>query len=250
MKKFIILLIVMLGTASVSLAAEQAEPTASVTLTALWLTAFLTAVIHTITGPDHYLPFIAIAKSRDFSLRKTLFWTFICGLGHIGSALLIALIFVYFSHWLTDSQFAWIEDNRGNLAAYALIGLGGAYLLWALRHRYLHKNGQPHHHGTQLHGNLQNENQNLTVWVLFIIFVLGPCEALLPILTASSVMGIPAVITSTVIFSIATIATMMVAVALGYLGISALRFHKLESYAHELAGATIMICGLAILYGL
>ena len=76
------------------------------TIYALWLTAFLTAVIHTITGPDHYLPFIAIAKSRDFSLKKTLLWTFICGLGHIGSALLIALGFVYLcpasvlAHWI------------------------------------------------------------------------------------------------------------------------------------------------------
>ncbi|MBR1756191.1 MAG: hypothetical protein IJ738_01325 [Alphaproteobacteria bacterium] len=251
MKKLIILCIVMLGIAPLpALAAQTANAASSLTLTALWLTAFLTAVIHTITGPDHYLPFIAIAKSRDFSLKKTLLWTFLCGLGHIGSALLIALVFVYFSHWLTDSQFTWIEDNRGDLAAYALIGLGGAYLLWALRHRYLHKHGKAHHHGHLMHGGTKAESKNITVWVLFIIFVLGPCEALLPILTASSVMGIPAVISSTVIFSVATIATMMVAVTCGYLGLSALRFKKMENYAHELAGATIMVCGIAILCGL
>ena len=87
-------------------------------LSALWLTALLTAVVHTIAGPDHYLPFIAIAKSRGYSLRKTLFWTFVCGLGHIGSALLIALGFIYFSHWLSEAQFGWIEDNRADMAAW------------------------------------------------------------------------------------------------------------------------------------
>ena len=220
------------------------------TLYALWTTAFLTAVIHTITGPDHYLPFIAIAKSRDYSLKKTLLWTFICGFGHIGSALLIALGFVYLSHWLTDSRFTWIEDNRSNLAAYALIGLGGAYLLWSLRHRWLHKHHHAHHHGHTMHGDLQVQDKNITIWIVFIIFVLGPCEALLPILTASSVMGIPAVISSTIIFSIATIATMLLAVTFGYLGLEALRFKKMEAYAHELAGATIMACGIAILCGL
>ena len=51
------------------------------TLSALWITAFLTAVVHTITGPDHYLPFIAIAKSKNYSLKKTMLWTFVCGLG-------------------------------------------------------------------------------------------------------------------------------------------------------------------------
>lgn len=248
MKKTTILTIMMLLVASSAWAAENSS--AELTITALWLTAFLTAVIHTITGPDHYLPFIAIAKSRNFSLKKTLLWTFICGLGHIGSALLIALGFVYLSHFLTDTQFAWIEDNRSDLAAYALIGLGGAYLLWALRHRWLHKHGHAHHHGYAMHGGTEIQDKNITVWVVFIIFVLGPCEALLPILTASSVLGIPAVISSTVIFSVATIATMMVAVALGYLGISALRFKKMEAYAHELAGATIMACGLLILCGL
>ena len=248
MKKLTILTIMMLLVASSAWAAENSS--AELTITALWLTAFLTAVIHTITGPDHYLPFIAIAKSRNFSLQKTLLWTFICGLGHIGSALLIALGFVYLSHFLTDTEFAWIEDNRSDIAAYALIGLGGAYLLWALRHRWLHQHGHVHHHGLTMHGGTEIQDKNITVWVVFIIFVLGPCEALLPILTASSVMGIPAVISATVIFSVATIATMLIAVALGYLGISALRFKKTEAYAHELAGVTIMACGLLILCGL
>ena len=248
MKKFTILTIMMLLVASSALAADNSST--ELTITALWVTAFLTAVIHTVTGPDHYLPFIAIAKSRNYSLKKTLLWTFICGLGHIGSALFIALGFVYLSHLLTDSQFAWIEDNRSDLAAYALIGLGGAYLLWALRHRWLHYSGKAHHHGHILHGGQEIQDKNITVWVVFIIFVLGPCEALLPILTASSVMGISAVVSSTVIFSVATIATMLLAVTLGYLGLEALKFKKLETYAHELAGVTIMACGIAILYGL
>ena len=248
MKKSILLIIMAAFAAS---AAQAADPSsAQLTMSALWLTAFLTAVIHTITGPDHYLPFIAIAKSRDYSLKKTLLWTFVCGLGHIGSALLIALGFIYLSHFLTDTQFAWIEDNRSDLAAYALIGLGGAYILWALRHRWLHKHGRAHHHGHTAHGGEEIKDKNITVWVVFIIFVLGPCEALLPILTASSVMGISAVVSSTVIFSVATIATMLVAVTLGYLGLEALRFKKIEAYAHELAGATIMACGILILCGL
>lgn len=220
------------------------------TIYALWSAALLTAVIHTITGPDHYLPFIAIAKSRGFTLSKTLFWTFICGLGHIGSALLIALGFVYLSHRLTDTQFAWLEDNRSNLAAYTLIGLGGAYLLWALRHRYLHQAGKAHHHGHMLHGGQDFVSGNITVWVMFIIFVLGPCEALLPVLTASSVMGFFAVMSSTLIFALATIGTMLFAVSCGYFGLKILRCEKLETYAHELAGGTIMACGIAILCGL
>lgn len=242
MKKMIVLFLSVLGIAIPTAAFAGQGSSVDLTLSAIWVTAFLTAVIHTIAGPDHYLPFIAIAKSRGYSLKKTLWWTFVCGLGHIFSALLIAVVFIYFSHWLSESDFAWIEDNRSDLAAYALIGLGGAYLLWALRHRLQHKEGREHTH--------LSEEKSIAVWVVFIIFVLGPCEALLPVLTASSVLGISAVISSTVIFSVATIATMMAAVACGMLGLNALRFKRIEKYAHELAGAAIMACGLAILCGL
>ena len=244
MKK-IIFLTIAICFAFQAAAAQTSVSGIDATLSALWLTALATAVIHTIAGPDHYLPFIAIAKSRNYSLKKTLLWTFICGIGHIGSALLIALGFIYFSHWLTSEKFAWIETNRGNIAAYALIGLGAAYLLWALRHRFKHR-----HNGTHSHIPAAGQQKNITVWIMFIIFVLGPCEALLPILTASSVLGTHAVISCTAIFSVATIATMMLAVTLGLLGINALRFKRLENYAHEIAGATIMACGVAIICGL
>ena len=101
MKK-IIFLTIAICFAFQAVAAQTSVSGIDATLSALWLTALATAVIHTIAGPDHYLPFIAIAKSRNYSLKKTLLWTFICGIGHIGSALLIALGFIYFSHWLTS----------------------------------------------------------------------------------------------------------------------------------------------------
>lgn len=248
MRKIILSLVVLLGTTVSAFAAETTglDHASQLTLSALLVTALLTAVIHTITGPDHYLPFIAIAKSRDYSLKKTLFWTFVCGLGHIGSALLLALLFVYFSHWLTEAKFTWVENNRADLAAYAMIGLGAAYLVWAVWHRIRHKYGHGHHHELVSAG----KDKNISIWVLFIIFVLGPCEALLPILTASSVMGGAAVVVTTLVFSIATIATMMIMVTIGMLGIKALHLQKLQPYAHELAGGTIMACGLAIVFGL
>lgn len=233
-----------LTTASTASAAETALPAAAgteATLAALLVTAFLTAFIHTIAGPDHYLPFIAIAKSRGYGITKTLAWTFVCGIGHIGSALLIAAAFIWFSHILTASKLEWLEDNRSNLAAYAMIGFGGAYLLFALRHRFLHKHTQTHTHFAK-----PEDSKSITPWIIFIIFVLGPCEALLPILTASSVLGVSAVISSTIVFSVTTIATMMAAVALGLSGLNRLHFNWIEKYASEIAGGTVMACGLAI----
>ncbi len=52
--------------------------------------------IHTVLGPDHYVPFIMIARARKWSLVKTGWVTFLCGLGHIGSSVLLGLIGIAF----------------------------------------------------------------------------------------------------------------------------------------------------------
>ena len=215
-------------------------------LVALWLSAAGVACIHTLAGPDHYLPFIAIAKSRGYGLGKTLLWTALCGVGHIGSALLIAAVFSVFAKWLAAENFEWLQENQSDLAAYLLIGIGAAYLLHSLRHRWLHRHAEGREH---LHSLRQNGN-SITIWVVFIVFILGPCEALFPVLTAATVMGTGAVVSSTLIFSGITIATMLAAVAAGMLGLRAFHSHSLQNYAHEIAGATIAACGIAILCGL
>lgn len=211
----------------------------------LWL-AVADAVLHTIAGPDHYLPFIMIARSRGYSMMRALIWTLLCGIGHVGSALLIALLFMYASHLLSESNMEWINENRGDLAAWALIGFGAAYLIYSLRRSWLHK-----HHGHQ-HGHALIEqpggSKNITLWVIFIIFVLGPCEALLPLLAPAAALGVGSVALVTITFSVCTIATMMLAVALGVKGLSLLRFHWLEHHSGEVAGATIMLCGIAIAF--
>ena len=57
-----------------------------------------------------------------------------------------------------------------------------------------------------------------------------------------------AVVLVTVVFSFCTIATMMLTVALGLKGLSLLRFNWLETHSGEVAGATIMLCGVAIAF--
>ena len=202
------------------------------------------AIGHTLSGPDHYLPFIMIAKSRRYGMLRTLAWTLLCGIGHVGSALLIALLFMYASHLLSESDMEWLNENRGDLAAWALIGFGAAYLIYSLRKSWLHRH-HTHQHGQDL---IRQNNGRITPWVIFIIFVLGPCEALLPILASAVPMGAGHVALVTIVFSVCTIATMMIAVALGVKGLSLLRFHWLEHHSGELAGATIMLCGIGIAF--
>src|SRR3989338_8675145 len=61
-------------------------------LSILTVTAASLGLLHTIAGPDHYVPFIMISRARKWSLVKTAFITFLCGIGHILSAVLLGAV--------------------------------------------------------------------------------------------------------------------------------------------------------------
>ncbi|MCK4564025.1 MAG: sulfite exporter TauE/SafE family protein [Verrucomicrobia bacterium] len=201
-------------------------------------TAAMLGFFHTLFGPDHYLPFIAMGKARDWTLSKTLWITFLCGLGHVLSSVVLGLIGVAFG--LALGKLEAFEAFRGNLAAQALIIFGFTYYVWGM-HRAIKNKSHNHAHP-------QNSNQrNLTPWVLFTIFVLGPCEPLIPLVmypAAEHSIAVTLVVAG--IFALATIGTMMTVVLVSVWGVSFVKIGPVERFSHALAGATICLSGMAI----
>ncbi|MBI2447003.1 MAG: sulfite exporter TauE/SafE family protein [Candidatus Omnitrophica bacterium] len=225
----------------------------------LSITAVSIGFFHTLLGPDHYLPFIVMARARRWSLLKTGWVTFLCGIGHIMSSVLLGIIGVALGIAVTRLEI--LESFRGNLAAWALIAFGLVYFIWGLRqairnrpHAHLHdhidEGDHVHthvHNKEHLHIHNKEKSANLTPWVLFTIFIFGPCEPLIPILmypaAKKSIFGLVWVAG---IFAVVTIATMLGVVMISTFGINLLPMKKLERYTHAIAGGTIFICGLAI----
>ncbi|GAF02511.1 urease accessory protein UreH domain-containing protein [Saccharicrinis fermentans] len=225
----------------------------------LTTTAVSAGFIHTILGPDHYLPFIMIGKARDWSISKILMLTFICGLGHVLSSVVLGMVGVFFGVGLEKLEF--IEASRGNMAAWALIAFGLVYAIWGLRkvyknrqhaHVHTHSSGVIHSHKhththdhTHVHG--QEEGKKITPWVLFIIFVLGPCEVLIPlIMYPAAQSSISGTIMVTAAFGVSTLLAMLGTVTLGVLGFSLLPVKRMGLYTHVIAGAMIFLSGIAI----
>ncbi len=228
-------------------------------LVILLITAASVGFFHTLFGPDHYVPFIVMAQARRWSMKKTTLVTLLCGVGHVGSSIVLGLIGVAMGIAVTKLEVA--EGFRGNLAAWALIAFGLVYFVWGLRralrnrphtHSHVHQNGSahdhPHVHTTQhAHVHTETGKQNITPWVLFTIFVLGPCEPLIPILmypaAKENVWGMVLV---AAVFASVTISTMLGVVVVSTFGVNLLPLRRLERYTHALAGATICLCGLSI----
>jgi nickel/cobalt exporter len=228
-------------------------------LSALIITAASIGFFHTIFGPDHYLPFIMMSWARNWSGIKTSLITFLCGLGHIGSSVVLGLLGVTLG--LAVNKLEIFESFRGNLAAWLLIAFGLVYLVWGLRraiknkphvHSHAHAEQFVHEHmhsHSEEHVHVHNDPKkaNITPWALFVIFVFGPCEPLIPILMYPAAKNsIAGLIIVTAVFGTVTISTMLAAVLLARTGINLLPLMKLQRYAHAIAGATIFLCGVSI----
>jgi sulfite exporter TauE/SafE len=221
-------------------------------------TAATVGLVHTLLGPDHYLPFIVMARARNWSAAKTAWITFACGLGHVLSSVVLGLIGIAFG--IAVMKLEAFEAFRGNLAAWGLIGFGFAYAAWGLHcgirnrphtHLHLKTQGDPahshHHDGEHKHPHEPVKKANITPWVLFVIFVLGPCEPLIPLLMYPAAQhSLAGTVLVAAVFSAVTIGTMLTIVMAASWGISFARFGKLERWTHALAGGAICLSGLAI----
>ncbi|MBE2228280.1 MAG: sulfite exporter TauE/SafE family protein [Ignavibacteria bacterium] len=223
----------------------------------LSLTAASIGFIHTLIGPDHYLPFIMMAKAGKWSKIKTFWVTILCGAGHVLSS--VVLGFIGIAAGIALDKLELIEGSRGEIAGWALIAFGFVYMVWGIKkayrnrpHSHIHveTDGTYHththrHHGEHVHVN--EKKRSLTPWILFVVFVLGPCEPLIPLLmfpaAQESVSGLWIV---TAVFGFTTIATMISVVMVSLWGINLLPLGKLERYTHALAGFAIFASGLAI----
>ncbi len=232
-------------------------------LVILMATAASVALIHTLIGPDHYLPFIVLAKARNWSILRTSVITFLCGLGHVASSVILGLIGISFGLALASLKLT--ESYRGQIAAWLLIAFGLVYFVWGLRqalrnkphtHSHAHARQQTHSHehghaNEHVHPHTASGKKKLTPWLLFIIFIFGPCEPLIPILMYPAAAGsLPAVLIVAAVFALVTIVTMMSVVLVSTFFVGRLPSLGLDRYSHALAGGAIFLCGVAIHLGL
>ena len=223
-------------------------------LNTLLYTAFFIGTVHTFIGVDHYLPFVVLSKSNMWSIKKTMLIVFICGLGHVLSSVVLGFIGLGISYSL--STLVGIEDVRGTLATYFIIVFGLCYTIYALRKLYLNKphthiiDGQEimhdHHDSKSINDHVHKNNNVL--WGLFILFVLGPCEPLIPILMyPAATLNLSALISVTLVFSVSTISMMLGLTLLGVKGLDFIKIKSLEKYGETLAGLAITLCGVLMI---
>ena len=223
----------------------------------LIVSALTLGFVHTLLGPDHYLPFIVISKARKWSTTRTLWITFFSGIGHVGSSVLIGSVGIALGSTL--SKLEGIEAFRGELVSWLMFAFGVAYTLYGI-YKYIRSSHHAHlptfmmpkevrkHHHLPI-SEEEAEKVNITPWIIFLIFVFGPCEVLIPLLMVPaythSAAGMALI---SLVFAIGTITTMLTVVYLGHKGVSLVNFRHQERYVHLLAGVVILISGAGMVF--
>ena len=222
-------------------------------------TTAVVAITHALLGIDHSLPFIALGRSRQWSLGYTIVVTSLCGIGHVASSVAIGAVGAVLGASLDSLM--WVESTRGVVAATLLIGFGLAYTAWAVRKTFrnvTHSNVHTHVNGTlheklQLHDgehlHLHGSSANVTPWALFIVFLFGPCEPLIPLMIVPAIAGSWILLVAVVVtFGVLTVLTMGLTVTIGYQMLDAVPPHRFTRITDVVTGLLVAASGAGVLF--
>ena len=186
-------------------------------------------VVHTLLGPDHWLPFVALAREPNWGVRRVVPVVLLCGVLHCLASVAIAALGTVAGAGLT--KLLQLTEARGVLAGLALLSLGVALLLPRRAHSAAPQGGR-------------------SWWWLAVVFVLGPCEWLVPAaMAAAARFGPTGLWAVSAAFSVATIATMLLTTLSAVHVTSPLLARAGPKRARLCAASLVVLCAVLMLAG-
>lgn len=193
--------------------------------------SLLLSLLHAVI-PNHWLPVIAIGRKEGWSLSETSRVTFIAGLAHVVSTIVIGILLGVIGDELKDH----IEDFTRAIGPAILILVG----IFFIRQHY------QHHHFHVDNNKLKSKKH--IVAALIIAMLLSPCmEIEAYFLLAGSIswyfVGVIAVL-----YGLISITGMLIWVRIAYKGLLKLNWHSLEHNAGMITGAVLIVTGIVTFF--
>ena len=196
----------------------------------LFFAAVSTAAFHTLF-PDHWLPFVLVARAKRWPLKRALWVTGFSNLLHV--ALTVALGMVALVVGLELSQAVGEAMERTTDILLIVFGLG--YALWSWRRE------SKHSHRLEKYPEDKGSACSLAV-----VLGVDPCVPALPIFFASSTLGVPSTVLIMVSFALGTIGGALGITALALSGLYKLEIPFLERHGDLISGLLIAVVGIAV----
>lgn len=227
------------------------EPAAIVFVAAAAAAGSLHALI-----PDHWLPFVVMGRSRNWSVSKTLALAATGGLLHVCLSVVLGILTYYLGREGAEVAARKAGETLEALSSLGLVVFGIAYGAYSwLRERRHHPIGEAapgapgmpagtHHHGHLLEGWFRG---NLSGVSLVVVIGVSPCALAFPILLASAAtLGVTGTLMVAMGFGMATMVTTLAVTLFGAASARRIQLPFLTHYGDLISGALISGVGLVL----
>jgi len=195
----------------------------------IFIGSFLLSLLHAVI-PNHWLPVLAIGKKDNWSLQEITKVTFMSGLAHALSTILIGIALGFLGLQLANK----IEYFTHFFAPAVLILLGAFFIYQHHRHKHFHLHNEPK----------PTLPKNKIILALVIAMFLSPCMEIEAYFLLSGAYGLWAVISIAALYLTISVSGMVLWVRLAYKGMLQLNWHTLEHKSGIITGWTLVITGI------
>lgn len=198
-------------------------------MTSLLIGSLLISLLHALI-PNHWLPVLAIGRKEGWSLAQTSRITFIAGMAHVISTIIIGILLGLIGGELTQHI-----DNFTHVIGPSILILIGLYFL---RQHY------KHHHFHLGKKEIEKKTKSAIVLALVIAMFLSPCMEIEAYFLLAGSKGWQVLAAIAAMYSIITIAGMLIWVRIVYKGLLKLNWHKWEHNAGIITGLVLIVTGI------
>lgn len=191
--------------------------------------SLILSVLHALI-PNHWLPVLAIAKKESWSIAQTTQITFVAGLSHALSTVIIGLIIGVAGIQLAEN----LEIFTRYIAPTVLVALG---LFYVYQH-HLHK----HFH---LHRHKEIVPDTKVIISLVVAMFFSPCFEIEAYFLMAGAYGWWMVAMLAVLYTLITVSGMVIWVRMAFNGLLKFNWHAIEHNAGIITGATLILTGVA-----
>lgn len=184
------------------------------------------SVLHALI-PNHWLPVLAIAKKEHWSIAQTTRITFITGLSHALSTVLIGFAIGIAGNQLAERA----ESFTRFIAPAVLISLGLYYIYQHHRHKHFH-----------VHREIVNNSK--VILSLAVAMFFSPCFEIEAYFLLAGAHGLPTVLLLAALYTVVTVSGMILWVRFTFNGLLRFNWHAIEHNAGIITGATLAITGI------
>lgn len=189
--------------------------------------SLILSVLHALI-PNHWLPILAISRAESWTLSQTTSITFIAGLSHALSTVIIGIVFSLIGLELSDS----VKYFTDLFAPIVLIVLGFVFIYRHYRHKHFHVHHQP------------SLSRKKVIIGLAIAMFFSPCFEIEAYFLVAGSFGWWMVWILAILYTTVTVGGMVMWVRVAYAGVVKFNWHRLEHYAGIITGVTLLVTGI------